>query len=59
MQFTSGIYDIGKKELNAIVQTELVIDTFKFKIAYITKNFLKKNEDLQGILSVAVVLNDF
>lgn len=42
MQFTSGIYGIGKKELNAIVQMELVIDTFKFKIAYITKNFLKK-----------------
>ncbi len=58
MQFIAGIYGIGKK-LNAIVQTELVIDTFKFKIAYITKNFLKKNEDLQGILSVAVVLNDF
>ncbi|UTC62544.1 hypothetical protein E4O05_01110 [Treponema sp. OMZ 787] len=57
-QITAGLQGLQNKELMGIIQTELFISDFKFKIVYLSKNLLDKKDILNGILSLSVVLND-
>jgi len=54
---TAGMKGKNLDTLNLIFEVETIISSFKFKISYITKNLLKKDE-FQGFLSVGASLNE-
>ncbi|MGP1519892.1 MAG: hypothetical protein ACTTIZ_00050 [Treponema sp.] len=55
--FTLGLQGANKNNLYLIFENTFFISSLKFRLSYITKNLIR-NEDMQGIFSIGVSLND-
>ncbi|MGP1438487.1 MAG: hypothetical protein ACTTKH_05385 [Treponema sp.] len=57
MNFTFGLQGSNKNAIHFVFENTFFVSALKFRLSYITKNLIKA-EDMQGVFSIGVSLND-
>lgn len=58
VQFTCGIQGFENKKLYAVAETAFLLSDFKIRFSYVSQNVLNKKDNIYGIFSFSVVLNN-